>query len=203
MRWIKDTFGPWQKEVWTEVAHEIGGEFVSGGFWKKDKIVYDYKNWRIELDTFSTGGKHRKTYTRLQTCFISLDHFQFRIYEENIFSPLSKKLGFQDIQIGNTKFDSKYMLKSKNDDGNTLKLLESSTIQKLIQSIDNIHLKIKEHRSFFFRTIPKNLFIIYFEERGILKDKQKIVNLFTLYCLILDQLVRIESASEENSNFTF
>lgn len=200
MGWFKNTFGPFKKEVWTEVANEIGAKFIDGGFWKKDKIVYSHKNWSIELDLYSTGGKHSKTFTRLQACFLSRDMFQFRMYEENILSPWSKKLGFQDIQIGIPEFDEKYMLKSNTNDNQTYKLLASTSIRELIKSVDDIHLSVRTFGGFFRKT-PKNLLQIYYEERGILKNKQQITNLFTLFCLLLDQLVEIHSADPTDPNF--
>ncbi|NNJ54678.1 MAG: DUF3137 domain-containing protein [Bacteroidia bacterium] len=201
MGWFRNTFGPFKKEVWTEVSKQLGAQFIDGGFWKKDKIRYQHKNWVIEMDTYSTGGKNSKTYTRLRTCYITLDHFQFRMYEENILSPWSKKLGLQDIQIGIADFDDKYMLKSNNIETQTHKLLKSTSIRELIKSVDGIRLSIQDYEGFFFSKSPSNLQLIYFEERGILKNKQKITNLFALFCLILDQLVEIKSANEEDPKF--
>ena len=201
MGWFRNTFGPFKKEIWNEVANEIGATFVDGGFWKKDKIVYQHKNWTIELDTYTTGGKNSRTYTRLRACFITLDYFEFRMYEENILSSWSKKLGLQDIQVGYPDFDDRYMLKSNNHEKQTHRLLESTSIRELIKSVEDVRLSIQNYEGFFLQKRRKNLQLIYFEKYGIIKDKQLITNLFTLYCLMLDQLVKIESASPKDPQF--
>ena len=56
-------FGPSKKEIWSQIAYDIGGRFKDGGFWKRDYIRYEYGSWEIVLDTYTrSSGKSKKTY---------------------------------------------------------------------------------------------------------------------------------------------
>jgi hypothetical protein len=41
------------KEKWKQLALEIGGEFIDGGFWDSDKVILNYRKTRIILDTYT------------------------------------------------------------------------------------------------------------------------------------------------------
>ena len=41
----KSIFGPSKDEIWTQIATDIGGEFIEGGFWGTDVLIYKHGEW--------------------------------------------------------------------------------------------------------------------------------------------------------------
>src|SRR5208282_231930 len=94
-------FGPSKDEVWRQLSQEIGAEFVEGGLGKGNKVQAHFGTWTITLDiyTVSTGDTH-VTYTRMRAPYVNPEGFRFTIYRKGFFSELGKRLGMQDIEVG-------------------------------------------------------------------------------------------------------
>ena len=195
MNWLKKIIGPSLKDVWSEQAAEMGAQFIDGGLWGTPKISYRHKGRDIVMDTYSSGGQDSSRYTRLQCDFVSLDQFTFRIYEENILSSWSKAIGLQDIQVGDTQFDDKYMLKS-NDEEKLKLFFQSINLKDAFNTIEKVRLKIGPLSVLFSQKTNKK-HQVYLEQVGRLQDKKKITALFTLFCLILDRLELTQSIEEK------
>ena len=52
---LRSLLGPSKSEIWPEISKQIGGEFIDGGFWGKDVLVYQHGEWEILLDTYSVS----------------------------------------------------------------------------------------------------------------------------------------------------
>src|SRR5688572_23894752 len=101
MSFLKEIFGPSQKEVWTGFSDEIEGRFVKGGFWKADKIIANVRDWTVTLDTFAVhAGKVTIVYTRMRAPYISRDGFRFKISNRHFFSGLENFFGKKTIETG-------------------------------------------------------------------------------------------------------
>jgi hypothetical protein len=123
--------------------------------------------------------------------YISLDNFEFRMYEENVLSSISKAIGLQDIQIGDSEFDNKFMLKGSSEP-RVKELLASAILKEQILLISEFHLNIRSYTTWFPKN-EDNAWEIYYEEHGRLKDKKRITQLFTVFCLFIDRLEEIKS----------
>lgn len=194
-----EKFRPSKEDIWRQIADEIGGEFIPGGFWKKDALEFSHKHWTIVLDSFSEGqGHNRKVYTRIRAPFINKDGFYFNIYRKNIFSDVFKTLGMQDIEIGYPFFDDEFVIKS-NAETKIKQLLNSDALRKLIQDIPRINFQIKDsERKFFIKTFPKGVDMLYFQCRHIVDDSDNLKNLFLLFSAVLERLVQMDSAYEDD-----
>lgn len=53
MKKRRSFFGPSKDEIWTQIATDIGGEYIDGGFWGKDVLLYTHGEWPILLDTYT------------------------------------------------------------------------------------------------------------------------------------------------------
>ncbi|MBO6515536.1 MAG: DUF3137 domain-containing protein [Bacteroidia bacterium] len=190
--------GSKKRDAWTAVADRMGAEFTEGGFWRNDTLCLKRKNWTIYLDTFmrSTGNSSYPC-TRIRAPYISTNNLQFRIYEENILSPVSKWLGLQDIQVGNKKFDHRYMIKG-NDEHMIRKLFEPQDIKTLMLDIRSMAIRTKDKEGYFSAHYAENADLIYFEQKGIINKEETLSALLALFCLLLDRLVEIGAASEED-----
>ena len=76
-------FGPSKDEVWQRLAHEVGADFVGGGFWKGGKVQAHVGPWTITLDTHTVStGHHHVTYTRMRAPYVNPDGFRFMVYRK-------------------------------------------------------------------------------------------------------------------------
>jgi len=185
-----------KSDTWTQLAEMIEAEFIKGGFWKSDKVVSNYKNWTIILDTYTHFPlKSSVTYTRVRAPLISTGDLSFKLYNKNIMSGIGKLLGLTDISIGDTNFENKYTIKGNNEEKIT-ELFSNSKVQELIYSIEKVHLEIKDDEGWFNR-YEYGEDLLYFHTVGVIKDINKLRDIFFLFYLVLELLVILDSASME------
>jgi hypothetical protein len=100
-----------REEALAVVAQRLGGTLTPGSFWQQPKITYEYKSYASSIEYYSTGGKNPTLYTRLFFHFQRPIPIKAHVYPERFFSRVGKFLGGQDIQIGDSLFDGKFMIK--------------------------------------------------------------------------------------------
>ncbi len=200
MGFLRDIFGPSKEEIWTQIAKDIDGKYEDGGFLGTDVLRYHHKQWEVLLDTYSTGGKNKRTYTRLRVPFLNKNDLFFEIYREHFFTPVGKFFGMQDIQIGDTLFDDNYVIKGNNE-YIIKKLLRDKELKKLFDSLPKVNVKIKNGDGWFADKYPEGVNILNFESIGVIKEKVVLRNLFELFSAILDRLVHIDAAYKEDPKF--
>ncbi|MCP4521910.1 MAG: DUF3137 domain-containing protein [Cytophagales bacterium] len=196
MGFFKKIFGPSQKEVWMEVAKNMGGGFIEGGFTKPHMIVVRHHNWEIVLDT-----EHRDndTYTRMRVAFVNTSGIDFKVYQKSFFSTIGKSLGMQDIAIGNEAFDNDFIVKGNNEKL-IIKLLSDAHLRGAISSqLEYSSLEIKDDEGWFGKSFPKGIDQIYFEQYGLVKEPTALKNMVRLSTLLLDRLVEIEAISSKSA----
>lgn len=197
---LKEVFGPSQKEIWSQIANEIGGELIDGGFWDKDILEYKHKQWTIVLDTYKAPGAKQSTstYTRMRVPFVNQRNFYFNIYREGVFSSIGKLFGMQDIIIGDRFFDDQFIIKSNNE-ATIKQLLQSEKLKGLISSIPRIKFSVKDDDGHIFKSgFPSGVDVLYFEYLGVIRDKQTLFNLFLLFSAVLERLVQIDPGYEND-----
>ena len=202
----RSILGPSKDEIWTQIATEIGGEFIEGGFWDNNVVVYKHGEWQIVLDTYtvtvSTGATTTATtYTRMRAPFINKDGLYFNISREGFFSSIGKFFGMQDIEIGDPFFDDQFVIKGNSPEKIKL-LLADDRIRELCQRLPRIHLWIKDDEGMFGTDFPEGVDELYFECVGVIKETELLKYLFGLFCLILERLVQIDSAYEDDPQIT-
>jgi hypothetical protein len=203
MAFLGGLFGPSREEVWQQLCTEIGADFVDGGFWRGDKVQAQVRNWTVTLDTYtvSTGHGH-VTYTRMRTPFVSHDGLRFRIYRKSLFSGLGKALGMQDIEVGHSlHFDEDFIIQG-NDESKVRALLGNSEIRRLIAEQPQISLELKDDEGFFRTHFPEGVDELHFQVVGVIKDVQRLKQLFDLFAEVLEELYRVGSASEQDPGVT-
>ena len=199
---LKSVFGPSKHEIWSQIAGDIGGDFIEGGFWKKDVLVYRHGQWQILLDTYtvttSTGKTTSSTtYTRMRAPFVNKDGLYFKIYRHGFFSSIGKNFGLQDIEIGDPFFDDQFIIKGNNPD--TIKrLLADDKIKLLIRNQPRIHFEIRDDEGWFGTAFPEGVDELYFQRVGVIKDTKLLKDLFDLFSRTLMRLVQIDSAYEND-----
>ncbi|MCM8529153.1 MAG: hypothetical protein NE327_21705 [Lentisphaeraceae bacterium] len=202
MGFLRALFGPSKEEIWSQVASQIKGKYIKSGFFGTDKLVYVHGEWELVLDTYTESSSHGKnssstTYTRMRAPFLNKDNLNFHIYREGFFSPLGKALGFQDIEVGDPDFDKEFIIKGNNA-AKISQVLADERIKKLLQWQPRVSVKLRSDKSLFFKKYPEGVNELYFSCVGVMKTQEDLRNLFELFCLILDRLVKIDSAYEDD-----
>ena len=202
MRKRKSIFGPSKDEIWTQIAAGIGGEFIDGGFWGKDVLIYKHGEWQILLDTYVVStGQSSYTLTRMRAPFMNRDGLYFKISREGFLSSIGKFFGMQDIEIGDPFFDKQFVIKGNNPE-KIKRLLADDRIKELCQLQPRIHLRIKDDEGRFGTDFPEGVDELYFECVGVIKETALLKALFGLFCLVLERLVQIDSAYADDPQIT-
>lgn len=190
-------FGPSKKEIWQQLAEEIQADYVSHGFWSGDRVEAHVDNWIVVLDTYTVStGKSSITYTRMRVPFVNIDNFYFKIYRTGIFSGIGKMLGMEDIDIGYDEFDEDFVIKS-NSEEKVKQLFLNKSIRDLIQEQPQINLEVKDDEGFFVAHCPEGVDELYFQVTGVIKDIDRLKELYELFSEVLKQLCSMGSASAE------
>ncbi|MEG0774080.1 DUF3137 domain-containing protein [Clostridium sp.] len=190
-------FGPSKKEIWQQLAGEIQADYVNKGFWSGDRVEAHIDNWIVVLDTYTVStGKSSITYTRMRAPFVNLNNFYFKIYRSGIFTGLGKILGMEDINIGYEEFDEDFVIKS-NSEEKVMQLFSNKSIRDLIQEQPQISLEIKDDEGFFNTRFPEGIDELYFQVTGVIKDIDRLKELYELFALVLKELCNMGLASVE------
>jgi len=204
-----------EQEAWRRLAGEIGAEFEIPESLEQMRVVAKVRQWTITLDTeerSSSGGEHTSgftyTGTRMRAAYVARDRFWFSITNRGgclgcltgcLFFWLRWWKGY-DIKIGDPEFDRDFRING-NDKSKVLALLANWRIRQLVQSQPSIELSVTPSLKLPFQeTLPQRVFLLYFKERDVITDVERLKSLFELFEEILNQLTHMGSASEEEIN---
>lgn len=197
---VRELFGPSKDEIWRQLSTEIGAEFQEGGFFKSGRVELSHRQWTITLDTYVVmAGKTPLTFTRIRAPYINRDGFRFCIYRKSVFSWLGKLFGVEDVQIGDSFLDDQFIIQGRPE--MIRNLLMNQNIKELIRSQPDIRFEIKDDEGWFRQTFPEGVDELYFESLGVIKDKERLRQLFELFALVLEELCRLGSAYETSPGF--
>jgi hypothetical protein len=200
MGFLKKIFGSNRDEIWRQLSHEMGGEFVEGSFTKSSRVKVQIKEWVVTLDTFTVStGNSSTTYTRMRAPYVNPDQFRFTIYRRSVFSNLGKLLGMQDVSIGEAAFDEAFIIKA-NDEAKVRQLFQIAKLREMVASQPRIHLTVKDDEGWFGAEFPEGVDELCFQVGGVLKDIEQLKSLYLLFALTLSSLCHLGSAYEDDPN---
>ncbi len=199
---LRGLFGPSKKEVWRQLSDQIGGRFVEGGLMKHDKVEATHGEWTVTLDTYVVStGKTVVVFTRMRAPYVNPSGFRFTVYRRGFFSDMGKRLGMQDIEIGDEAFDRDFIVKSR-DESQVRALLSDLKLRELMMAQPKIELTVKDDEGWFGAKFPEGVDELHFQVIGVIKDIDRLKGLYDLFAETLDQLCRIGSAYEGSPNVT-
>jgi hypothetical protein len=205
MSMLRDLFGPSRDEIWQQVAAAVGGNMTEGGFLKgSSKVQAAHGQWIVTLDTYTVStGKSSVTYTRMRAPYVNPDGFEFTIYRRGIFSDIGKWMGMQDVNVGDPQFDEDFIIKG-NDEAKLRRLFADARLRELISAQPNIAFCVKDDENRFWsgQKFPPDVDELYFQVGGVIKDVDRLKQLFDLFAETLDELCRMGSAYEKNPGLT-
>ena len=195
-------FGPSRAEIWRQLSAEIGGRYEEGGFCKGDKVRASHGEWTVTLDTYTVStGKVVIVYTRLRAPYVNPDGFRFTISRKHMFSSVARWLGMQDVQVGHEPFDDDFIIKGTSED-KLRELFSSPRLRELVSGQPEIKLTVHDDEGWFGPEFPEGVDELIFIAGGVIKDIDRLKQLYELFAETLDQLCRIGSAYERAPEVT-
>src|SRR5262249_26011824 len=120
--------------------------------------------------------------------------FRFNIYRKGLFSDFGKWLtGTQDVEVGHKKFDEDFIIQG-NDEKKLVALFAHPKIRELIQAQPKIGFSVRGDQGWFSRIFPEGVDELNFQAFEVIKDVERLKDLFDLFALTLDHLCAIGSA---------
>lgn len=107
------------------------------------------------------------------------------------------KDGFGRIEIGNKYLDDQFIVQG-NDATNIRQLLADPVQMQLIDKQPRIHLEIKDDEGLFGAAFPERVDELAFLAVGVMKTLHHSKSLFYLFARLMERLVRIDSAYEDD-----
>ena len=194
--WRRRLFGLNYHDVWAALAREINARHDAGGWWKHGKVVADVGAWQVTLDKHVvSNGKSAITYTRLRAPFVSQNGLRFLVYRKGVFSDLGKRLGMQDVEVGDKAFDDAFIVKSS-DERTVRLLLADPALRALIAAQPKLRLRVKDDEGWFGARFPEGIDELHFQVHGIIKDVERLKLLFDLFAHTLRRLCEIGEADD-------
>jgi hypothetical protein len=198
MSLLRDMFGPFKDEIWQQLAQEINASYIEGGFWNQSKVEATVDEWTVTLDTYTVStGKVHIVYTRMRAPYVNKDGFRFKIYRRGLFSELGKKLGMQDVEVGFPEFDDQFIIQG-NDDYKLQSLFQHPAIRQLIELQPEISLQVNDDDGWLSTTFPEEVDQLSFKVVGVIKDLERLKQLYQLFAEILHRLCQIGSAYKDD-----
>ena len=199
---LRRMFGPSRAEIWRQLSAEIGGRYEEGGFCKSDKVRASHGEWTVTLDTYTVStGKVVIVYTRLRAPYVNPDGFRFAISRKHMFSNVARWLGMQDVQVGHEPFDDDFIIKGTSED-KLRELFSSPRLRELVSGQPEIKLTVHDDEGWFGPEFPEGVDELTFIAGGVIKDIDRLKQLYELFAETLDQLCRIGSAYERAPEVT-
>jgi hypothetical protein len=195
---LRRMFGPSQREIWQQLSAETHAQFVEGSFLESDKVQAAHGEWIVTLDKYVVStGKTTVVYTRMRAPYVNPDGFRFKVYRKGVFSELGKMLGMQDIEVGQPGFDDDFIIKG-NDEGKLRQLFANARIRALISAQKDINFSVKDDEGWFGPSFPDGVDELQFIVVGLIKDVERLKQLYELFAETLDELCRIGSAYQSD-----
>jgi hypothetical protein len=179
---------------WEPLVAELGGEMTRGGFFRNTVVRIPVRGWTVVLTcwSWSTPDRPLKTrdrhvHTQLTAPFASPTGFRFAVSRKSFLSNLAKRLGMQDVAVGDPWFDEQFIVKS-NDETCVRALFADARLRHLLLD----QLELMELPNVCFEVQPPGE--LHFDVPFYIDDLHRLKQLIELFAQALDQLVRIGGA---------
>lgn len=175
--------------VWDKINNNIADKISEPGFFKKNTIELNVKDWIITLDTYTSGSN---VYTRIRVPYVNSSGFRFKIFRKGLITNVMKLFGMQDIEIGQSSFDNDFIIQG-NDAKKVKEMLSESNLRELISYQQMILIQVKDDEGWFNEKFPKGVDELYIEVENTISDIEQLKSLYNIFAKILDYLCSISS----------
>lgn len=204
---LSEMFGsPGGLEVWSQLAEEIGGEFLGGTHEYITRggvghtVHLKVEQWSILLELFKEERGVADTESgieqvRMRAPYEDKDGFRFTIYRGHLFTGLGKLFGAQDVETGDQAFDDDFVIKS-NDEAKARDLFANPRLRQLIRAQPYVRFQAADSGgppgSPLLGAASAELYFLLRQDQT--KDIAQLKALFELFAETLRQLRAVGSA---------
>ncbi len=137
-----------RRALWTQIAHEHGGEFhLAKGFWKRksERIEATAAGVPFVLDTYVvSSGESSQTYSRVAARLARGPGVRMQIHKRGLLSAIGNML-FDDHPLGYAEFDAAFIVRSEQV-AVTRRIVTERATQLLLATFRDGRLTCKEDR---------------------------------------------------------
>lgn len=181
-------FGESKDERLEKFSSLTQGNLLNPGGFKPKKVVIPHDNHQIHVYYYSVMvGNVPVTYTHFSTVISAYKPFQFRVVKDGFFLKIAKKLGHQDIEIGDENFDQMFVIES-DDEQLPRKILTPKVKQTLIKH-PSATLELKKSQGAFEAKLPENQKALIFQVPSEIKDLDALLDITEMFKSLLDALI--------------
>ena len=193
---LRALFGPSTKTIWRQLSEEIDAKFVGG--WRGTKVQAKHGEWTVTLDSYVVPvGKTFMHFTRMRAPYVNPEGVRFTIYRRSVFSSMATWFGMEDIEVGDRAFDEEFVVKGTHPD-RVRTLFADPRIRELIAAQPRLHLTVKDDEGWFGAQFPDGADELLFAVPGVIRDIERLKQLYELFAAVLDRLCAIGSAYERD-----
>jgi hypothetical protein len=183
--------------IWRQFSFENNGTYIIGKFDNLDCVEIIYKNYIILFDRYIhyqvIGGQSFDTeFTRVRLEFRAPDNLRFRLTKQGFIDIIGKFFGCQDIEIGDKKFDQRFMIKG-NDEVKIHLIFSNNDIKNLLSTQKDILLEILDTKGIFDEPIQDGNVMLYLISETLIVEINQLNLLLKLYQILIDQLTELNS----------
>ncbi len=185
-------------EIYAQLAERVGGRHVKGGILRVSKVVAPSGSWTMTLDTHGSGDSlWNPIHTRMRAPYLDLDKFRFAINSKNILSRIGLALGMQDINIGDARFDDRFIIQGE-DEMKVRRFFQDDRLKSLLFAQTNFTFWIRDDDGWGGTTLPRGVCELCFQRHGVVKDMPDLRGIFDLFACSLQRLNLLGSAQDGN-----
>ena len=175
----------------------MNATYIKRGFGKGDRVEAQHGEWTVTLDTYTVStGKTVIVFTRMRAPYVNPDGFRFSISRRGFFSGIAKFFGMQDIEIGDEPFDTDFIIQA-NDEFKVKQLLANTTDPRVARRSEGDPVQGRRTtRAGVDRRFRSTSIELQFMVGGVIKDIDRLKELYELFAETLDEFCRIGSAYE-------
>ncbi|MUV04012.1 hypothetical protein GN157_09855 [Flavobacterium rakeshii] len=188
-------------EKWNEFAQYINGEYIKNSAWHSAKTIKKYKGHSVIFDNYTTYQTVSNTtitqvFTRL-TIPLNINYeFSFEIYRKNLITSIGKLFGMQDIEVGHTKFDRDFIIKSNN--GFKIKqILNNKEVRESIEQFKGVYITTSKKEGIFGKKLPKSKTELTLYTYDDITDFEMLKAFYDLLTILTDKLESMDYIKTE------
>ncbi|WP_052123278.1 hypothetical protein [Flavobacterium beibuense] len=188
-------------EQWNEFAQYINGEYIKNNAWHSAKTIKKYKHHKVIFDNhiaYQTVNNTTTTqiYTRVTVPINTNYEFNFEVYRKSLLSSIGKLFGMQEIEIGNTKFDRDFIIKSNN--GFKIKqLLNNQEIRHSIEQLKGVYITTSKKEGIWGKKLPEGKTELTLYTYDDITDFEMLKAFYDLLTILLDKLENMDYIKSE------
>ena len=189
--------------TWKKFSKEVKGTFIKEFSWHSAKTEVIYKGVPIIFDNYNLwSGKFSKKMTRIVLPYYSIQNFILDIHENSLVDKIQKIFGSQDLQIGRTDFDKRFIIKS-NDEHKATTILQNQKIRNLIESDKNVRVLISKNEGIWNEELPINQYELSFYDDGEITDLDRLKLLLELFKELTTVFIELKIMDLNNEKPSF